>query len=343
VRSRGPKLLGVWPGIVTDNSEGAGNPGYRVKVKLPWLSEQETTCWARIAVPMGGSDRGTYMLPEIDDQVLVVFEHGDIGRPIVVGTLWSKRQEPVEVNQSGKNNTKLIRSRSGHRIIFDDKAGAEKITIVDKTMKNKIVLDSVNKLVKIESDGDIAVIAKANVIMHANALEVGAKEGVTGKAKSLLTHAQKTFGLRATGTITLGGGSSTINVSSSPAARVSGTGSGELGGAAAEAPKDQIEDEHGSGAGTAGHGGGHAAAATAASSQAGGEDETIEPDMIEVRLLDASDALVGRALAYELTLPDGSRLGGQTDGHGILKLTALRQRGSCTLVLPELEDARKYA
>jgi hypothetical protein len=72
-----------------------------------------------------------------------------IRTPIVVGSLWSKKQEPVEVNQSGKNNTKLIKSRAGHRIIFDDKEGAEKIVIVDQTKKNKIILDSVNKIVKI--------------------------------------------------------------------------------------------------------------------------------------------------------------------------------------------------
>src|SRR5262249_14292035 len=150
--------------------------------------------------------RGTYVLPEIDDQVLVVFEHGDINRPIVIGALWSKKQEPVEVNQSGKNNTKLIKSRSGHRIIFDDKDGAENITIVDKTKKNKIVLDSANKIVKVESDGDIEITAKTNIILHSNALKVGTSEGITGKGQSLLVHAQKTFGLKATSGITIGGG-----------------------------------------------------------------------------------------------------------------------------------------
>src|SRR3954469_25816758 len=173
---RGSKIRGVQLAIVVDNKDGVDNPGYRVKVKFPWLNEQETSFWARIAVPMGGSGRGTYVLPEIDDQVLVVFEHGDINRPIVIGGLWSKKQEPVEVNQSGKNNTKLIKSRCGHRIIFDDKEGAEKIIIVDNTKKNKIVLDSVNKVVKIESDGDIEVIAKSNVIMHSNALKIATTE-----------------------------------------------------------------------------------------------------------------------------------------------------------------------
>src|SRR5215468_9904853 len=181
---RTSKIRGVQLAIVVDNKDSEGNPGYRVKVKFPWLNEQESTFWARIAVPMGGSDRGTYVLPEIEDQVLVVFEHGDINRPIIVGSLWSKKQEPVEVNQSGKNNTKLIKSRCGHRIIFDDKEGAEKIVIVDRTGKNKIVLNSVNKIVKVESDGDIEVIAKTNVILHSNALKIGTKEGITGKAQS---------------------------------------------------------------------------------------------------------------------------------------------------------------
>ncbi|MBC7974847.1 MAG: hypothetical protein H7138_07650, partial [Myxococcales bacterium] len=226
---RSSKIRGVQLAIVVDNKDGEGNPGFRVKVKYPWLSEQEGSFWARIAIPMAGPERGTYVLPDPDDQLLVVFEHGDINRPIVIGALWSKKHEPVEVNQSGKNNTKLIKSRCGHRIIFDDKEGAEKITIVDKTKKNKIVLDSVAKLVKIESDGDIEVIGKTNVILHSNALKVGTTEGITGKGASVLSHAGKTFGLKATSSITVGGGNTTINVSNGAATSVSGSGTGELG------------------------------------------------------------------------------------------------------------------
>ena len=78
---RGSKIRGVRLAIVVDNKDGDGNPGYRVKLKFPWLNEQDSSYWARIAVPMAGSGRGTYVLPEIDDQVLVVFEHGDVERP----------------------------------------------------------------------------------------------------------------------------------------------------------------------------------------------------------------------------------------------------------------------
>src|SRR3954466_6332700 len=253
---RAAKIRGLQLAIVVDNNEGESNPGYRVKVKFPWLNDQESTFWARIAIPMSGNERGTYVLPEIDDQLLVVFEHGDVERPIVVGALWSKKQEPVEVNDSGKNNTKLIKSKVGHRIIFDDKQGAEKITIVDSTKKNKIILDSVNKIVKIESDGDIEVKAKTNVIMHSNALKVGTTDGITGKGQSLLGHSQKTFGLKASSGITIGGGNTTINVSSSPATNVSGSGAGELGAAGEEQPKDQVQAQAGSGGGGGGGGGG---------------------------------------------------------------------------------------
>src|ERR1700760_4479739 len=132
--TRAAKIRGVYLATVTDNKDNApDNPGFRVKVKITALSDDETTFYARIATPMGGNDRGAYFLPQVDDQLLVVFEHGDIDRPIIIGALWSNQQKPVENNTSGKNNTKLIKSRSGHRVIFDDKSGSEKITIVDST------------------------------------------------------------------------------------------------------------------------------------------------------------------------------------------------------------------
>jgi hypothetical protein len=202
---------------------------------------------------MAGPDRGTYSLPEPEDQVLVVFEHGDVNRPLVIGGLWSKKQEPVEVNGSGKNNTKLIKSRAGHRIIFDDTEGAEKITIVDRTKKNKIVLDSANKIVKIESDGDIAIKSAGNVVIHGDAVKLGTSEKLTGTGRQVLCHATSTFGLKANGSIVVDGSSVTMNVSNSPAAQVSGSGVGFLGGATREPARKQLpKQQRGGGGGGAG-------------------------------------------------------------------------------------------
>jgi len=341
---RASKIRGVQLAIVVDNKDGEGNPGYRVKVKFPWLSEQEAAFWARISLPMAGANRGTYVLPEIDDQVLVVFEHGSIDRPIVIGGLWSKKQEPVEVNQSGENNTKLIKSRAGHRIIFDDKEGAEKITIVDKTKKNKIVLDSANKVVKIESAGDIEVIAKTNVIMHSNALKIGTAEGVTGKGASLLTHSAKTFGLKATSGITIGGGNTTINTSNAAATSVSGSGAGELGGAAAEQPKDQVEEKEG-GNGSGGGGAASLAPATATSpmppapaapAPAVPEDEK----QIEVQIVNARGEPQGN-VRFELTLPDGTVKSGTSGADGFIRISGLKQSGDAKLTLPDVAATKK--
>lgn len=346
---RSSKIRGVQLALVVDNKDGAGNPGYRVKLKFPWLNEQETTFWARIAVPMAGSGRGTYVLPEIDDQVLVVFEHGDIARPIVIGGLWSKKQEPVEINQSGKNNTKLIKSRCGHRIIFDDKEGAEKIVIVDATGKNKIVLDSVNKVVKIESDGDIEIKAKTNVVMHSNALKIGTSDGVTGKAASLLSHAAQTFGVKATSGITIGGGSTTINVSNAAATSVSGSGAGELGRASAEQPRDPIaEHSRGGGGGGSGGTGGGSNRGTSGSARdgdaAGGAPATSEPPsapdehQLECELI-TTGGEPRPDVRYQITLPDGSDRTGTSGFDGVIRLSGLTVTGQATLVLPDL-DAR---
>jgi len=74
-------------GVVTDNNDP--DKMGRVKVKYPTLTEDHTSFWARLASPMAGKQRGLYILPEIDDEVLVAFEHGDIHRPYVIGMLWN--------------------------------------------------------------------------------------------------------------------------------------------------------------------------------------------------------------------------------------------------------------
>src|SRR3569833_1565781 len=260
------KYRGVWLGIVVENKEAApDNPGFRVKITIPHLAEDQKTFWARVAVPMGGKGRGTYQLPEAKDQLLVVFEHGDLHKPIIIGSLHNSGQQPPEKNDSGKNNTKLIKSRSGHRFIFDDKEGSEKVTIVD-SKQNQIILDSANKVIKIISKtGDIVVKAKQNVIFHSNALMVGTTEGIKTNGKQVMTHAVSTFGIKATSEIVISGAQVQTNVVSTPACQVSGSGTGELGAAGAETAKDQVQAQN-----SAGGGGGGGAGAGGAGGAGGG-------------------------------------------------------------------------
>ncbi|WP_428268829.1 phage baseplate assembly protein V [Haliangium sp.] len=181
---RSDKLRGVYLAIVTANTKDGGDSAYQIKVKFPWLpgSDKDESYWARIAVPMAGPERGSYFLPEVDDQVLVVFEHGEVRRPIMIGALWSEKQKPPETNADGKNNFRIIKSRTGHRLVFDDTDGAERVILCDSTKKNKILLDSANKTVTIESaDGDIEIKAKAGARLHGQNVNITTTDAIKGK------------------------------------------------------------------------------------------------------------------------------------------------------------------
>ncbi len=111
-------VRGLAVAIVTQNKDDNGLA--RVRVKLSWQGEGEETYWARLAAPMAGGERGSYFVPEIGDEVLVGFERGDLSHPYILGALWNGQQRPPETNDDGKNDRRLIRSRSGHELLFDD-------------------------------------------------------------------------------------------------------------------------------------------------------------------------------------------------------------------------------
>lgn len=180
-RQEQPKFLGVMTGIVTNNQdpEKLG----RVKVKLPRLSGDDESNWARIATLMAGKDRGAFFLPEVNDEVLVAFECGDINLPCIIGALWNGQDKPFETNSDGKNDKRVIKSRSGHLIRLDDKDGAEKIEIIDKSGKNLITIDTKSNRITISSDKDIELSAKKGKITI-NAQDIELKSSASTKVES---------------------------------------------------------------------------------------------------------------------------------------------------------------
>lgn len=149
------RIYGVVTGVVTNNEDPQGLG--RVKVAFPWLSEEIESDWARIAAPMAGKERGLYLLPEVDDEVLVAFEHGDMRHPYILGGLWSEPQLPPATNDDGKNNLRTMVSRSGMTITFDDTDGAEQLVISDKDKKNSLVIDVANQTITLSADSDITI------------------------------------------------------------------------------------------------------------------------------------------------------------------------------------------
>lgn len=114
---------GVVVGIVTRVRKG------EAKVKFPWLhqrdEEERESDWARIAAPMAGNDRGAFLMPEVGDEVLVAFEHGDFNHPYIIGFLWNGKDKPPEDD----TERRVIKTKSGHIIEFNDNPGQEKIVI----------------------------------------------------------------------------------------------------------------------------------------------------------------------------------------------------------------------
>jgi uncharacterized protein involved in type VI secretion and phage assembly len=160
------RFYGVTIGIVTNNQDQE-NLG-RVKVKFPWLTETDEGYWARVLTPMAGTNKdkktnnsyGIYFLPEVDTEVLVAFEHGAIEFPYILGALWNGQDKPIDSNSDGKNNRRIIQSRSGHMIRFDDTKDDEKIEIIDKSGKNSIVISTKENTITITGDADISIQSK---------------------------------------------------------------------------------------------------------------------------------------------------------------------------------------
>jgi uncharacterized protein involved in type VI secretion and phage assembly len=137
-------------GVVVDNKDP--DKLARVKVKFPSLGGEDTSWWAPLSALGAGKERGWFFLPEIDDEVLVLFEHGDIRRPVVIGALWNGKDAPPDTNGGG-NERKTIVSREGSKIVFDDDQG----TITLESGPGKIVLSKDNKITMEAAQGDICM------------------------------------------------------------------------------------------------------------------------------------------------------------------------------------------
>lgn len=179
------KIYGVAAGVVTNNKDEKKLG--RIKLKFLWLSKDNETDWVRIATFMSGNEFGGFFLPEVGDEVLVAFEHGDINHPYVIGSLWNDKAKPPETNPDGKNNFRFIKSRSGHIIKFDDTGGKEKIEIVDKSGKNSIKIETSDNKISIKSGMDIEISAEGKVSIAAKEIEIKSTTSAKIEASAEMT------------------------------------------------------------------------------------------------------------------------------------------------------------
>jgi phage baseplate assembly protein gpV len=143
-------INGVVIGLVTQVQPG------QVKVNYPWLEETHETDWIRIATAMSGGERGTFLMPELRDEVLVAFDQGDPRMPYIIGFLWNGKDQPPGTDVRDRR----ITSRNGHSVRF-----------LDATPSN----GSVGALVIEDGHGNAIVMSNGKITIRAvNLLEIDA-------------------------------------------------------------------------------------------------------------------------------------------------------------------------
>jgi len=156
-------------GVVIGRVENNADPDRigRVQISLPHLSDQNLSHWARVATLMAGKGIGTYFIPDVGDEVLVAFNHGNINQPIVLGSLWNKANGPADSDSASTSNSqKTIRTKAGHLIVLDDEA--KSITVcsagrLEFRAEEDIDIQARNVNIKPADDGAVKIDGKLNV------------------------------------------------------------------------------------------------------------------------------------------------------------------------------------
>jgi uncharacterized protein involved in type VI secretion and phage assembly len=176
------RYFGVYPAIVTNivDDKTLG----RIQVKFPWLGAkgEDVRSWATLLTPYADDNQGFEVLPAVDTQVVVAFEAGSLTRPYIVGSCWNGVESMPEA-PAAPNNKRLIKTRSGSLLEFDDTDGASKVTL-SMQAGHKVLLDDAAKEVKVMHSngsvitfnmaGQIQIQANATVEITASALNVHA-------------------------------------------------------------------------------------------------------------------------------------------------------------------------
>ena len=180
--------VGVWTASYLAEVVSVEDPDRltRVQIRLlncDGLEDQDGPIWARVAVPFAGADRGAFFLPDVGDEVLVVFVNGDPRFPLVVGGLWNGRDHAPDSLPGDRVDRWTITGKAGTKFsIVEEQSGQEKIifetpggvigTLTDEA-GGKIRLEAAGNTVTMETSG-VTIQAAAKVTVQASQVEVSA-------------------------------------------------------------------------------------------------------------------------------------------------------------------------
>ena len=187
--ARSPGIRGVTTAIVTDVNDPEGM--CRVKLTFPWLSESYVSDWARTVQLCAGRARGGVMLPEVNDEVLVAFDQGDLRRPFVLGALHNGMDKPELGDDLVDPSTGEVRrrgfiSKKGGGLVFLDDDGHEGVTLFTGDHQLRLALNKSETTVKVDSNGNVEITAARDVTIKAgNALSIEAGTSLKLKAATI--------------------------------------------------------------------------------------------------------------------------------------------------------------
>jgi uncharacterized protein involved in type VI secretion and phage assembly len=167
--------FGVQLGVVVSIRDDKRMGRVQIKLLAP-DADAEALVWARVAVPFAGGDRGAFLIPDVDDEVLVAFIAGDPRHPVVIGSLWNGAQTPPETIAGDRVDRWSFTGKNGTRIaIVEESAGRETISFETPSGVSGVLTD--------EAGGKIELAAAGNTItMEASGVAIDAPAGVTVKS-----------------------------------------------------------------------------------------------------------------------------------------------------------------
>lgn len=144
------------PGVVAAVVKSVDDPSNlgRVQVNFDWMSDAPDGYWARVAAPMAGADRGCFFMPEVNDEVLVAFDHGDVAHPYVIGYCWSGPDQPPFGANLEKRGIKTV---AGSELIFDDNAGASPTISLTTQGGFRLLLDETGAKITIATGSGVTI------------------------------------------------------------------------------------------------------------------------------------------------------------------------------------------